>query len=194
MNERCIWIDEGHDVEKDKLIAHEIYYPYFSHRDSRVTNDYLKGVVAQGFSPGIYTAWNWYNLDPVSYAIKIDNELRRIGFGGNPPVCIDIEIHDPHYLTTFFAKWRQIRPTRKTYFTFEGFQGGLLGPVIPELLTRNLYFVPQLYRGDMSPLEHSPMIDLLMYGIPGNLLHGFYDAAALPSVWRGFAFTQERLP
>lgn len=192
---RAIWIDEGSNPDKAKLNHYGITAPYFSHRDSRVTAEYLDDVAELGFSPGIYSAWNWYpELSGKLYATKIDNELRRIGWKGNAPVCVDIENHDLQFILDFFRHWRQIRPTRYTAFTFEGFQGGLLAPIIPELRLRVTRFVPQLYDGQMEPLDHSPILDLLMYGVPGAMIDGFYDAARLPYAWRGFAFTQARLP
>ena len=46
----------------------------------------------------------------------------------------------------------------------------------------------------MTPVEHSPILDLLMSGFPAERIDGFYNAAALPYRWRGFAFTMATLP
>lgn len=192
----AIWIDAGTALEPAKLRANDITRPYFAHIDPNVTADYLDDVRDSGFSPGIYSAWNWYSsLDGHNYARELDAELRRIAWKGNAPVCVDIETHDIGYVLGFFKEWRRLRPSRPTAWTMEGFQGGLFSPAnVAELVGRDLRFVPQLYRGDMSPHEHSPIVDMLIAGFPGGRLDGFYDAARLPYRWRGFAFTQARLP
>lgn len=191
-----VWVDEGQPLDAAKLRAHGITAPYFSHRDPLTTAAMLDRARADGFAPGIYSAWNWYaSLTAREYALLLSGELKRIGWQGNAPVCVDIETHDVAYVLAFFQEWRSLRPTRPTAWTFEGFQGGLFAPfAVSELVSRNVRFVPQFYRGDMSPVEHSPVIDLLMSGFPGGWINGFYDAAALPYRWRGFAFTQARLP
>src|SRR5581483_3217382 len=53
-------------------------------------------------------------------------EGSRIGWMGNPPVCLDIEVHDISYVLGCLRRWRQLRPTRETDWTLEGMQGGLL--------------------------------------------------------------------
>ncbi len=195
---RAVWVDEGHALHAERLRAHGITAPYFSHRRDQagVTKDTLQAAADAGFRPGIYSAWNWYTLDGPAYARLLDRELRRIGWPGNAPLCVDIETHDVEgYVLPFFREWRRLRPSRPTHFTFEGWQGGLYSPAnVLELVGYGLRFVPQLYRGDMAPVGHSPLIDLLIAGFPGERLDGFYDAAALPYRWRGFAFTQARLP
>lgn len=193
---QAVWVDEGQPLEPAKLHAHGITAPYFSHRNPSVTSLYLDSVKAQGFTPGIYTAWNWYpSLSAEGYARAFDSELKRIGWAGNAPVCIDIETHDVNYVLAFFKEWRRLRPTRVTAWTMEGFQGGLFSASnVAELVGRGLRFVPQFYRGDMTPVEHSPVIDMLMSGFPGGNIDGFFDARSLPYRWRGFAFTQATLP
>lgn len=189
------WVDEGKPLDAPKLLRHGITAPYFSHRDPTVTADMLDRVVDDGMRPGIYSAWNWYpNLDGPGYAAMLSSELKRIGWKGNAPVCVDIETHDVAYILAFFKEWRQVRPTRPTAWTMEGFQGGLFnGPAVAAILASNVRLVPQFYRGDMSPVEHSPIIDMLMQGFPGDRIDGFYNATALPYRWRGFAFTQATL-
>ena len=193
---RAIWIDFAH-TEVDKLRRYQIPHPYYSHFfNPEVTAEHLQSIANQGFKPGIYSAWNWYpDASGKEYAEIVHSELLRIGWKGNPPVCIDIETHDVGYILDCLTRWRQLRPTRPTAWTFEGYQGGLFSPaVIEKLVKLNVRFVPQLYRGDMTPHEHSPILDLLIQGFPGNRIDGFYDAARLPHNWRGFAFTQARLP
>lgn len=191
----AVWIDEGTEVDDTKLAKYGINRPFLSHRDSHATAQRLQDLKARGYSPGLFSAWNWYpDLDGPSYAAELSRELRRIGWLGNPEVCIDIETHDTAYVLSFFREWRRLRPFRRTWWTFEGMQGGLFAGIARELNALNIRYVPQMYQGDMTPHGHSVIIDLLMVGFPGDRIDGFYDARALPYQWRGFAFTQARLP
>lgn len=193
---RAVWVDEDSDANYDKLRAHGITAPYYSHRDTRVTASYLESVKAKGFAPGIFSAWNWFeDLTGPQYAEHLSNELKRINWKGNAPVLVDIETKDVAYILSFFKRWRELRPTRKTDWTLEGFQGGLFtGNSVGQIIGANVGVCPQLYAGNMTPLEHSPIIDLLIQGFPGSRLFGVYDAARLPTRWRGYAFTSGRLP
>lgn len=191
-----VWVDEGNDANYDKLRANGITEPYYSHRDPRVTATYLQSVKDKGFTPGILSAWNWFeDLTGPEYAEHLDAELRRINWSGNASVLVDIETKDvTGYILPFFARWRQLRPVRRTDWTLEGMQGGIFSPsAVNAIVKANVGIAPQLYRGDMTFLHHSPIIDLLMAGFPGDRLIGMYDAADLPFRWRGYAFTSGRL-
>lgn len=193
---KAVWIDNGADPNYDKLRAHGIDSAYFDPRDPRVTAGYLDVVRANGLAAGLYFAWNWYpNMTGAWFATKVDQELRRIAWHGNAPVCLDIETHDVSYITGCLERWRQLRPTRQTDWTMEGMQGGLFSPqAVSEIVAANVRLAPSFYGGDMSPLGHSVILDLLMAGFPGDRIIGMYDAAALPYRWTGYAFTQGRLP
>jgi len=202
---RAVWVDANNDAAYAKYPARGISAPYFDPRDPRVTPAYLNGVkMFPGIEEvGLYFAWNWYPPQSASaLAQTISNAVKQVGWFGNPPVCIDIEkghgLDDGNYapyVTAFFQRWRQLRPTRATAYTLEGFQGGLFSARNVSILNAaNLRVCPQLYAGDMTPLGHSPIIDLLIAGFDGARLDGMYDAADLPYSWRGFAFTQGRLP
>jgi len=194
---RAIWIDEGSDADYAKLRAHGmITSPYFSLRDPRVTRSYLDAVAAEGFTPGLFAAYNWYpTLDGAGFAEKCDAELKRIGWL-NPPLCADIETHDVVYILAFLKRWRELRPKRLTFWTLEGFQGGLFAPAdVLAINAARVHVVPQHYTGDMRPLAADRIaIDLIARGFDILRLWGFYDAASLPGRWEGFAFTQGRLP
>lgn len=195
---RACWIDAGNDPDYAKLAKYGIDTPYFDPRDPRVTASYLDSVKAHpGIATcGLYFASNWGDWTGPGFAEDVDKVLRRIGWRGNPPVCLDIETHDiTGYVLPCLQRWRQLRPTRRTWWTLEGFQGGLLTPPAVALLAAgDIRIAPQFYAGDMTPLTHSPVIDLLMAGVDGTRIDGMYDAAHLPYSWRGFAFTQGRLP
>lgn len=203
---RAVWVDAGNDPAYAKLSAYGITVPYFDPRDSRVTASYLDAVKAHAGieACGIYTAYNWLPAfsDPAAYAEWVDAQLRRIRWRGNALVYLDIEkgsngvdsSNFASYVTACLARWRQLRPLRATALTIEGMQGGLVTlAMVGAIITRQVQLAPQLYRGDMTPLAHSPIIDLLIAGVPGERLEGMYDAAALPYRWRGCAFTQGRL-
>lgn len=193
----AVWVDEGSGLDAARCRAHGITAPYFSHREAGVTAAYLDSVAQQGFAPGIYSAWNWRtDLDGPGYAQYVSDELKRINWKGNAPVQLDIEDHDiAGYVLPCLRRWRQLRPTRPTSWTLEGFQGGLFtGAQVAEFVSLKIGLCVQLYDGGMNPLQHSPILDMLMQGFPGTLLSGFYNAAALPYRWNGWAFTQATLP
>jgi hypothetical protein len=55
--------------------------------------------------------------------------------------------------------------------------------------------IPQLYTGSMEPLAADRVaLDLVLHSFRDERIFGFYDAAALPERWEGYAFTQGRLP
>ena len=192
-----VWVDAGNDPTYGKFPPHGITSCWFDPRDPRVTADYLDGVVAHGYSAGLYFAWDWWpGLSGPQFADKCSAELKRINWHGNPSVCLDIETHDlSGYVVPCLTHWRQIRPNRPTWWTLEGMQGGLFTQAqVATIGGLTIRLAPSMYHGDMTPLPHSPVIDLLMAGFQGYMIDGMYDAAALPFRWRGFAFTQGRLP
>lgn len=197
---RGVWVDEGNDADYAKLKALGLA-PWYAIRDPSVTAPYLQAVADRGFPLGLYIAANWTpELDGVAFAEHADAELKRVGWRGNPPLCLDIEhaaLGDDFapFLVACLSRWRTLRPTRPTWVTIDGMQGGQFTPDdVQAIIEANIWLAPQFYRGDMSPLPHSPVIDLLMAGFPGVRIDGMYDAARLPYRWRGFAFTQGRLP
>lgn len=194
---RGVWVDEGNDADEAKIRAVQAN-PWYSTRDPWVTAKYLTDVASRGFFPGLYVASSWVpQLTGEQFAQYVSDSLLRIGWRGNPWVCMDIETHDiAGFVLPCFRRWRELRPARPTWWSLEGMQGGLFdSPTVAEIAGGlGIRVAPQLYSGDMTPLAHSPILDLLMAGFPGAYLDGTYDAARLPYRWRGFAFTQGRLP
>lgn len=193
---KAVWVDNGSDADVGKLRRHEITAAYFDPRDPRITTAYLDRVRGQGLTAGVYFAWNWYPaLDGPTFAAKCSQEVQRLAPTGPLPVCLDIETHDMGYVVKCLRRWRELRPTRTTDLTIEGMQGGLLdSTVVRALIDANVRLAPSFYGGQMEPLAHSVVIDVLMTGFPGSRIVGMYDAAALPYRWNGYAFTQGRLP
>lgn len=204
---RGVWVDIGNDPTYSLYGRYGITAPFFDPRDQRVTAAYLDGVKAHpGITTcGIYTVWDWDSAfsDPKKYAEWTDAQLKRIGWRGNAPVCLNIEkgangVGDGNfgsYVVSCLKRWRELRPKRDTWWSPPGMQGGLFSPSQVEAITdTKVVTTPQMYTGSMVPLAHDVTIDLLIHGFSGTLLDGMYDAAALPFNWRGFGFTQGRLP
>lgn len=204
---RGVWIDNGTNPDYAKLARYGITVPFFDPRDPRVTADYLAEVAAHpGIDTcGIYTAWNWDGTfkDPKTYVQWTDAVLRNIGWPGNALVCLDMEkgangVTDAtfgQYVVAALKEWRRLRPKRDTWWTLEGFQGGNFSVIqVQAIAGKAVRIAPQMYAGNMAPLEHDVTIDLLVHSFPPGMLDGMYDAAVLPYAWRGFAFTQGRLP
>jgi hypothetical protein len=197
---RAIWVDEGNDANFAKLRQYGITSPYYAIRDPRVTKSYLQAVRAQGFPPGVYVAPNWYpDMPGPAFAEFVDGLMteRYPSTGATfPKVCVDIETHNVPYITGFLKRWRELRPTRVTDWTLEPFQGGLFDPLaVAIIIESGVGIVPQNYFGDMSAAAADRVaIDLIVRGFPPTSMLGFYDAAALPGRWQGYAFTQGRLP
>lgn len=210
MSVRNLWVDANNDLDPAKAKANAITAAYFDIRDPRVTLNYLKAVLAEGFAPGVYAAWNWPEIpyDPPYigtlkgriFATWLSAELERIA-PGTPPdlpaVCIDIETHDVPFIVGCLQQWRKHRPHRMTDWTLENHQGGLFKPAdVLHITAAVRYTVPQCYEGaNMRPVSSLESArDLAAAGFPWPFLVGFYDAAALPDWWQGYAFTQGRLP
>lgn len=203
---RAVWVDAGSDPNFSLYPKYGITVPFFDPRDPRVTASYLDSVKAHSgiTACGIYTAWNWEPefSDPDEYAEWTDKQLLRINWLGNPIVCLDIEkgngVSDQNfaaYTTQALTRWRALRPSRATWLTVEGMQAGLFAkPLVETIKQKKIRMAPQFFKGDMSPHRHSCVIDLEEAGVPADMIDGMYDAAVMALNWRGFAFTQGRLP
>src|SRR5688572_16463474 len=166
---KAVWIYHGHDLDPRKVARYRVEDPYYSALHPRLTQalpdgrHFLAGEDEKVTGkPGIYFAWNWFEqMAAGTLAERISNELKRIGWTGNPALCIDIEkghgLHDGNYVdyvVAFFKRWRQLRPTRVTHWTLEGFQGGLFNnrfDAVQELIAAKVTVVPQAYEGSMAP-------------------------------------------
>jgi hypothetical protein len=201
---RAVWVDAGNDPDYAKLKANGIGAAYFDIRDPRVTPGYLSTVASRGLAPGVYAAWNW--LPPpytgaavgAGFAEWLSEQVAKLG-KHTPPnfpmVCADIETHDVAYILGFLYRWRQLRPHRVTDWTLEAFQGGLFSPLDTlKIAAADVGIAPGMYAGNMDPLNVVDVVlDLCAYSFPPGRIIGMYDAARLPAVWTGYAFTQGRL-
>jgi hypothetical protein len=201
---RAVWVDEGQDPDYGKLAANGINWPYFALRDPRLSAPYLTSVAAHtGIDGcGVYAVASWFpTAGPVTFAEWVDARLRAIGWLGNAPVMLDIEVSDlAAYTVACLTRWRQIRPARVTDLTIEGHKGGVFQPVdVIHVSAKVRYVVPQCYNGSMTQVwdSYAMVCDLAAAGFPLGKLCPFYDAAHLSQWWglpAGYAFTQGRLP
>jgi hypothetical protein len=200
---KYLWVDSGNDADLTKGDQHDIDGYYFDLFDPRVTEASIGAVASKGHSVGVYMAWNWPQFSgkaPATVAKIVSDKVRMI-VGPNtspnfPRVQFDLEQHNPEFIAQTLEAWRKLQPTRATSWTMESFQGGWMYPAfVQRILACRVRVVPQYYKGDMSPVaEDVGLKDMLVAGFPFTSVTGFYDAAALPANWSGFAFTQGRLP
>lgn len=199
---KALWIDSGNDPDWAKVKAHKMTHLYFDLYDPRVRAPYLRDVKSRGYGVGVYVVSNWPQVagDGKTFAEKVSAQLSIVAPGPDvaafPKVQLDIEQHDPVFILEALKRWRELRPKRDTSWTMESMQAGWMSPAfVTGVLACKVRIVPQYYLGDMSPVAQDVGLkDMLSAGFPASLVTGFYDAAALPAFWDGFAFTMGRLP
>lgn len=194
---RAIWIDLGNDADYARLKAHDITEPIYDIRDPRVTKPYLDDVRSRGFQPGVYAAWNWPEVpkDPAGFAEWVDAKVKPLHRSQNAPsVHLNDETHDPVRIVKLLKRWRELRPSKRTVWTFEGHQGGLFDrAAVSAIDACNVILGPQSYTGSMERFESSGVvIDLIRYGFKSTI-EPLLDAADLGLWWSGTAYTQGRL-
>jgi hypothetical protein len=150
-------------------------------------------------TPGLYAAWNWWPaLDGAAFAEKVHALATACTPVGTlaPKVQLDIETHDPGYILAALRRWRALRPYQDTSWTLESMQAGWMTPAfVAEVIQLKIRVVPQYYGGDMAPFAQDMALrNLIRVGFPEKLVTGFYNAAALPHYWDGFAFSMGTLP
>lgn len=195
---KAIWVDAGNDADYMKLRARGITDPYFDVRDPRITKPYLEKLRSDGFSPGVYAAWNWQNWKTgAEFANWMHGKLRPLPqYPDFPKVHLDIETHDVQWIIDALTRFRTLRPKRVTGFTLEGHQGGLFTPQDAAAITKlDMDILPQAYRGDMIRQESDRVVmDLIAAGFDPKRIYCFHDAAQVGDWWEGVLFTQGRLP
>lgn len=196
---RAVWVDSQNDANPAALKRHGITRAFFHGFDDPV---HMRRAEALGFGIGVYFAWNWDEFMGASgaeMAEVVDQRVTQIAPGSGPAlprVQFDIELHDADWVLDCFRRWRELRPTRETSWTLESHQSGwFTRALVDSLILRKVRIIPQLYLGDMTPVDGLfEMKSLIASGVPAVLVSGFYDAAALPAWWDGFAFSMGRLP
>lgn len=195
---KALWIDSGNDANYVALAAHGITHAFYDMFDPRVTKTYLLDVESRRYKVGLYMVTNWEQFagrTPYEIAEITSARVNKVGLL-RTKVQLDMEEHDPDKIIKVLRHWRKLQPFRDTSWTMESFQGGWMSPLfVDEITDLKIRVVPQYYRGDMSPVaEDVGLKDMLKAGFPYTSVTGFYDAAALPGGWEGFAFTMGRLP
>lgn len=200
---RYTWVDFGNDPAWDVIAPHAINGLFFHLYDPRLNAGYLDGVRRRGPAVGIYAADSWGPIGDGSgaeAAREVDAQVRRIVPNATPAfpkVQLDLERHDPGWILDCLREWRRLRPKQDTSWTFEPMQGGWMDreTFVKPLLSLRVRLVPQTYGGSMQRFAEDVVLrDLTRRGVPEHVVSPFYDAAALPIGWDGYAFTQGRLP
>ncbi len=200
---RGLWVDSGNDPDWAKVYRHSISALYFDLFDPRVTAPYLLSMVDRSVQVGVYVASNWPQVsgNGRDFAEKTSARLKEVMTGGVtkpsfPKVQLDMEEHDPGKIADALKRWRELHRYQDTSWTMEAMQGGWMDPAfVQTVLDCRVRVVPQYYTGDMRPMAQDVAFrDLLVRGFPPQVISGFYDAAALPINWDGWAFTMGRLP
>jgi hypothetical protein len=197
---RALWVDAGNDPDWQKCTKYGMTALFLPLNDPIPDlRRRLSDIRVRGYAAGLYMAWNWpmfKGLSPAEVAILVDDFVLTVSPHAPIKVQFDIELHDPAYVRGVLETWRRLRPKVDTSWTLESFQGGWM-PVafVNAIIATRVRIVPQFYGGDMTPFAGDMALrDLLRRGFPENSVSGFYDAAALPVRWDGFAFSQGRLP
>lgn len=198
---RGVWVDAGNDPVWEKIDAAGIRWVYFPLSDP--VDDVRRRLLEakrRGYIGGVYTAWNWYG-DPsgAAFAETVHRALQHVAPDATnhwPKVMLDDERHEPSTILALLRRWRQLRPNTDTAWTFESMQGGWMAPdFVAGVVERRVRLVPQCYQGPMLAVDALTVArDLTARGYPDPLISPFYDAAHLPALWQGFAFTMGRLP
>lgn len=197
---RACWIDFGNDADYVRLHEHGITEPIYDIRDPRITKPYLDEVRSHGLEPGVYACWNWPETKDLSgpkFADWVDARVKPLQRSATfPSVHLNDETHDPLRIIALLERWRILRPSKKTLWTFEGMQGGLFTrPQAKAVNATNVLYGSQCYTGQMSRLESATVaLDLVTHGFVASRIQPFLDAAALGYWWAGTAYTQGRLP
>lgn len=193
----AVWLDEGAAADYPRLKKHGITHIFRSERDPRTTTAALERDRAEGFKCGIYAGHGWYaHLTGPELAVHMTSQWVNLGgLSRSLAVQFNEEGHDPVRVIAMLKQWRALRPNAATSWTMEGFQGGWIKEIAAELKALRVKLVPQAYDGAMNPFDSFGCVrDLTENGIPYDRVEVFYDAARLLRGWRGFAFTQNRLP
>jgi hypothetical protein len=192
------WLYENGQPDYPKLSAHRVGTVYI---DPRSTNaqTVLIDLWAHGYQAGLYLVAAWApGMAGSHFAKYASDHLQRLTpwrYPEAPPCMLDLEGVSKDWTAECVTSYRTYQPRRPTSYTNEPFKDGTVVP-IPVLIAASLHWYPQLYRGDMSPVDPAAvLLELARWGYPPNMLHPFYDGARLPADARdGCCFTAERLP
>lgn len=208
---RYLWVDWPDNPNWDKCAEYGIDGLFFDPRPRPgevqphvIDKKYLEEVNARGFAVGIYIGAGWGELgqSPTSYINKAIEWMKGLRKSNSfPKVQWDLERIKPNnaenvqFILDVLRKWRVVFPWQDTSWTLEPGQGGLFGKEFIEEVTQKLRVrvVPQLFGGAMQAFDVEYVKEDLR-NFPPQSISLCHDAARLGIGWKGFAFTQGRLP
>src|SRR5574337_1610669 len=206
---RAAWIDPGNDPRGDLTTRFGITDPYFDGRwllTKPNPSEYLRGVRAKGFAPGVYLCsqgdgWpSASSTKPETWATWAYNMIQKQiapGTSGSfPKVHLNCETHDPAWLLAMLKQWRAHSPKRETALVIEGMQGGWFKAVARQISSDlGVTVIAEAFHGNMVRSESADvLIDLV--NAQTTLSHAgvCLDAAQLGDWWGvnvpAVAFTQ----
>lgn len=208
---KVVWLDLGHKPDFAKLQTIGATGVAFDIRDA-ISRSYLQSLKKDSLlDPYVYSTPHWPETDELNgrgfaewTSQRLDEIAPRTG-QAMPAVCLDIEHHDSKFVYECLRRWRELRPTRITDWTLEsfqfgwedevGFHKGWASSLVPVVEEFDVLVAPQFYKGDMSPFAADrAILNAVKGGMSADRLIGCYDARSLADGWRGYVFTQGRLP
>jgi hypothetical protein len=197
-NARSAWIYENTAPDLAKAAANKITLIYIDPRSYNAATVIAMCRVT-GIDAGIYAVPNWRpEMTGPEFADWVNGLLQDLlpKTAANveaAPFMADLEGVTTAWMRAFIRRYRQHQPSRPTSITVAPFQGGLIPTDAIQKAGMHLY--PQLYYGPMTPADPSAvLLEMARQGMPANMLHPFYDGAAIPSDARdGAIFTLERI-
>lgn len=195
------WIYRDSTIDLAKIRAHKIGTVYVDPRSSNAAT--VCGALRfEGVTPGLYYSPGWFaGPTPQQHAQKLSDYVQKAGIiSGGEPVMVDLELLSPPWVRTFLTSLHAHLPRRPLAYTNCPFQNETVVPVAT-LAGFGMHWYPQLYYGDtlpdgrLRPADAAAVIAEVARIYPPELVHPFYDGAALPADARdGCVFTLERLP
>jgi hypothetical protein len=204
---KAAWVRPGSPIpDGQNLVKHGITDLVWDATDPFVTADSMEEVWTEWrFRPWLTRSADWDDVPAATLAQQMDDDIERVQRDNRPLGMIaDIEAlwrRTSVYVVSWLRAWRVLRPTRRTAWTTEPFQGGAISDGLAALVNSdvNLLVVPQLYFGNMAPaVESQVAMELIQTDgrrpIRRDRLRCYYDAARLPAAWDGFAYDEAKLP
>jgi hypothetical protein len=204
---KATWIRPGSPIpDGDKLRALGITDLVWDATDPFVTAASMEEVWTEWrFRPWLTRSADWGDVTAERLARLMHEDIKRVQRDGKALGMIaDIEAlwrRTSNYVLTWLTEWRRLRPTRRTAWTTEVFQGGAISDALAARINGdiNLLTVPQLYFGNMLLAAESQVaMDFIQaHGrrdIDRSRVKCYYDAAHLPVAWDGFAYDCAKLP
>lgn len=204
---RAVWIREGTPIpDGAKLRRLGVTDLVWDATDPFATAAALEEVSTRWhFRPWLTRSADWGDVGAGTLAQQMSDDIARVQRDNKPLGMIaDIEAlwrRTSNYVVAWLRAWRILRPTRRTAWTTEVFQGGAISDGLAARINSDVSLVclPQLYFGGMEPaVESTVAMDFIQQAgrrdIDRARVRMYYDAARLPAAWDGIAFDYAKLP